>query len=146
MALIKETNNNPKTPACCHSTVVQFFVSKDKEISMHSYQRSADMLLGVPHNWIQSWAFLLWVCAQVEGVPNKMLWTFGDAHIYLEPTHLQAVDQITSQMYEPRTYLKYAPRLAYNERNSSAGEFFANDFVIVGEIPSPLTAVKPNLL
>jgi thymidylate synthase len=143
MAFIKEINNNPRTPACCHSTVVQFFVSKDGGISMHSYQRSADMLLGVPHNWIQSWAFLLWICAQVEGVPEKMLWTFGDAHIYIEPSHVEAVKQILNY-YTPQISYPAPPRLIYNGSNKDA--FFAEDFEMIGVISPPITAVKPKLL
>jgi thymidylate synthase len=144
MAFIKETNNNPRTPACCHSTVVQFFVSKDSGISMHSYQRSADMLLGVPHNWIQSWAFLLWVCAQVEGVPEKMLWTFGDAHVYIEPSHTEAISQILNFGCMSELSYPAPPRLVYN--GSSKDAFFAEAFEMIGTIPLPITAVKPKLL
>lgn len=39
MAHITETNNNPNTPTCCHSIVVQFFV-RNGCLSMKTYQRS----------------------------------------------------------------------------------------------------------
>jgi thymidylate synthase len=39
MAHITETNQNPNTPTCCHSIVVQFFV-RNGCLSMKTYQRS----------------------------------------------------------------------------------------------------------
>lgn len=141
MAFIKETNNNPRTPACCHTTVAQFFVSPDNGLSMHSYQRSADMLLGVPHNWIQSWAFLLWVAHQTNYVPEKMLWTFGDAHIYLDPTHIQAAEQLQSVVLPISPKL---PRLIYQSKIKTS--FCAEDFEMIGTIPTPATDIKPKLL
>jgi len=141
MASIKEINNNPRTPTCCHSTVVQFFVTNNNEVSMHSYQRSADMLLGVPHNWIQSWAFLLWVAEQIDGIPDKMLWTFGDAHIYLEDSHIQAVEELQ----RANLLSSSSPaRLLYS--GGIKADFKADDFEMVGTIPSPVTVIKPKLL
>jgi len=39
MAHITDTNQNPNTPTCCHSIVVQFFV-RNGCLSMKTYQRS----------------------------------------------------------------------------------------------------------
>lgn len=141
MASIKEINNNLRTPACCHSTVIQFFVTQGHDLSMHSYQRSADMLLGVPHNWIQSWAFLLWVAEQVNCVAGKMMWTFGDAHIYLESSHLQAVDELRCAKLPVKPELV---RLLYN--GGVKNTFDVEDFTMVGTIPQPITTAKPKLL
>lgn len=141
MAFITISNNNPLTPTTCHTTIAQFFVSQDHSLSLHSYQRSADMLLGVPHNWIQSWALLLWLCEQTDTFPGKMLWTFGDAHIYREPSHMKVVDQITSLYHRPPTS---SPRLHYAGQKGS--EFAASDFEMIGEIPNPVITVKPKLL
>ncbi len=139
MAIIKKINNNERTPACCHTTIAQFFVSETGLVSMHSYQRSADMLLGVPHNWIQSWALLLWVADQIEGIADKLIWTFGDAHVYHEPSHLAAVSQILDE----NTSSNLSPRLLYNGRTSA---FKAADFEMIGKIPLPKTSIKPKLL
>lgn len=139
MSIITKINNNEHTPTTCHTTIAQFFVSEAGLVSMHSYQRSADMLLGVPHNWIQSWALLLWVAAQIEGVADKLIWTFGDAHIYREPSHLATVSQILGQSSSSNL----SPRLQYNG-NSSV--FKADDFEMVGEIPLPKTNIRPKML
>ena len=139
MAIIKKINNNERTPACCHTTIAQFFVSETGMLSMHSYQRSADMLLGVPHNWIQSWALLLWIADQIEGIADKLIWTFGDSHVYHEPSHLAAVSQILDE----NTSSNLSPRLLYNGRTSA---FKAADFEMIGKIPLPKTSIKPKLL
>ena len=143
MFYITERNNNSRTPTTCHTTVAQFFVSKSGHVSMSSYQRSADMLLGVPHNWIQSWALLLWVAAQIEGIPDIMIWNFGDAHIYQETSHINAVDQIINTPI-PSRIIKVPPRLIYN--GSPGKDFYASDFEMIGEIPSPVTNIRPKLL
>lgn len=142
MANITQTNNNPNTPTTCHTTIAQFYVSQDHYLSFYSYQRSADMLLGVPHNWIQSWAFLLWLCAQTYKIPGKMIWGFGDTHIYQEESHLKVLHQILALRDEP---VKGNPfRLVYNGKRGD--DFKACDFEIVGTIPPPVVSGRPKLL
>ncbi len=67
-------------PPACH-TLFQFYVSGDK-LSLQLYQRSADLMLGVPFN-IASYSLLLMMVAQVTGLkPHEFVHTFGDVHIY----------------------------------------------------------------
>lgn len=135
-------NDNPNTPTTCHTTIAHFHVSQDLYLSFYSYQRSADMLLGVPHNWIQSWAFLLWLCEQTDKVPGKMIWGFGDAHVYQEESHLRVLDQIIALKNMP---VKNEPfRLEYNGKRGD--EFKAKDFEIIGNIPEPIVSGRPKLL
>jgi len=138
MATITKINNNEKTPTCCHTTIAQFFVSPGNLLSLHSYQRSADMLLGVPHNWIQSWALLLWVAAKTGYVADRLMWTFGDAHVYTEESHIKAANQIVAS----KETLEDSLRLEY----VGNGLFKAADFEMIGKIPSPVTSIRPKML
>lgn len=137
---ITALNQNSRTPTTCHTTIAQFFVTREKLLSMHSYQRSADMLLGVPHNWIQSWALLHWIAAQAQLIPDKLIWTFGDAHIYQEASHRKTLDQLLTIN---RTMLVSGPRLNYT---GGSEPFAAANFELVGEIPSPVCTIRPKLL
>lgn len=141
MAMITMLNCNPNTPTTCHHTMTQFFL-RDGRLSMKTYQRSADVLLGVPHNWIQSWALLLWLCRQVgeHVVPGQMIWQFGDAHIYQERSHLDTLAAIlrAKPMLECRHWMVYS-----GERGDP---FRAADFEICGTVPEPQVMIRPKLL
>lgn len=72
-------------PSCpitnCHGTVIQAFV-EPAGLALTTYQRSADVVCGLPHNWIQYWAFLLWLAHQTGQLPLSLTWIGGDCHIY----------------------------------------------------------------
>lgn len=73
----------------CHM-IFQFFVANGK-ISLHMFQRSCDMFLGVPFN-IASYSLLLAMVAQVTDLtPHECVLTLGDAHIY--HVHFEAVEK-----------------------------------------------------
>lgn len=140
MAVITKMNENEKTPTTCHTTIAQFYVRNNK-LSMKSYQRSADMLLGVPHNWVQSWAMLMWFAQRTGFGVGSMQWIFGDAHIYQEESHLAALDEILNAntevpLCQPELTLKL----------TSSFQFSASNFDIVGGIPNPVTTIRPKLL
>ena len=77
----------------CHM-IYQFFATNDKRLSLHMYQRSCDMFLGVPFN-IASYALLLSMVAHVTGFrPGECILTLGDVHVY--HAHFeQAREQLT---------------------------------------------------
>jgi thymidylate synthase len=104
----------------CHS-LFQFYVS-DGKLSCQLYQRSADILLGVPFN-IASYALLTMMVAQVCDLQvGDFVHTFGDAHLYLN--HLEQVDlQLSREPYP-------LPTMTLNQDIKSVFDFTFDDITL----------------
>nr|AIA14596.1 thymidylate synthase [uncultured bacterium] len=115
-------------PPACH-TLFQFYVSGNR-LSLQLYQRSADLMLGVPFN-IASYSLLLMMVAQVTGLkPYEFVHTFGDVHIY--SNHIQGAElQLTR---EPRPL----PKMILNPDVKDLFKFRYEDFKLVGYEPHEL--------
>jgi thymidylate synthase len=152
MASITKTNNNPNTPTCCHSIIIQFFV-RQNTLHMKSYARSQDMLLGTPHNWTQSWAFLLYLAHHTNLQVGSMTWMWGDAHIYEEKSHTEAVKAMVGidtrfahwMIFDTPISLVYQPEHIQFDSNN-VPIFRAEDFKVIGEVPEPVVKHKIKLL
>lgn len=105
-------------PPACH-TLFQFYVAGDF-LSLQLYQRSADLMLGVPFN-IASYALLVMMVAQVTGYkPGEFVHTFGDVHIY--SNHLEgAREQLSRETRE-------LPIMRINPEVKDLFEFSFEDF------------------
>jgi len=103
----------------CHS-FFQFYVANGK-LSLHMYQRSADMFLGVPLN-IASYALLLHMIAKITDLePGELVHTMGDAHIYLD-----AITQCKEQLSREPLPL---PQLdIVDRRQTEIDDFVMSDF------------------
>lgn len=106
----------------CH-TLFQFYVI-DGKLSCQLYQRSADLLLGVPFN-IASFALLTMMVAQVCKLDyGDFVHTFGDVHIY--KNHFEQVELQLSR--KPRDY----PTMRINSKVDSIFDFKYEDFSLEG--------------
>lgn len=93
---------SPGEPAClppCH-THFQCYVSEGKYLDLQVYMRSVDLFLGLPFD-IAGYALLQRLIAkEVNLESRRLLFSFGDAHIYLN--HLEAVQTVLARMpYAP---------------------------------------------
>jgi thymidylate synthase len=111
----------------CHC-LFQFYVAEGK-LSCQLYQRSGDILLGVPFN-IASYALLTMMMAQVTGLkPGEFIHTLGDTHLYLN--HL---DQARLQLSRTPRPL---PKMRLNPEIGSILDFVYEDFTLEGYDPHP---------
>ena len=104
----------------CHA-LFQFYVAAGR-LSCQLYQRSADVLLGVPFN-IASYALLTHMVAQqCELSVGDFIWTGGDCHLYLN--HLEQADLQLSREPHP------APELVIRRRPPTLFDYEFEDFEI----------------
>ena len=114
-------------PPACH-TLFQLYASEGK-LSLQLYQRSADLMLGVPFN-IASYSLLLMLFAQVSGLqPYEFVHTFGDLHIY--SNHLEGARLQLGRTPKP------LPRMEINPEVHNIFEFRFEDFSLVDYNPDP---------
>lgn len=123
MATKKEASRFP----ICHN-MYQFNVI-DGKLSLHLYQRSADLFLGVPFN-IASYALLTLILAKVTGYePGDFVHTFGDVHIY--EMHLAQVKEQLKR--KPNTF----PIVRFNKDFKTIDEFRPEYVELIGYVPHP---------
>lgn len=116
--------------APCHC-FFQFFHSNGK-LSLHLFQRSADVPVGVPFN-IAEYSLLLMMVAQVTGLQaGEFVHTLSDAHIYVNQVEA-AKEQITRT---PETL----PRVRINPDVKDIFAFTFDDFTL--EEYDPLSPIK----
>lgn len=114
-------------PPACH-TLFQFYVSGDR-LSLQLYQRSADLMLGVPFN-IASYALLLMMVAQVCGLKvGEFVHTFGDVHIY--SNHIDGAKE--QLLRTPKPF----PIMRINPDRKDIFSFTFEDFAVEGYDPHP---------
>jgi thymidylate synthase len=105
----------------CHM-FFQFYVGAGR-LSCHLYVRSNDLFLGAPFN-IAEYALLTHMMAQqCDLEPGELVYTIGDAHVYLN--HLDQVDEQLARDPLP------LPRLELVRRPGSIFEYEYEDFALV---------------
>lgn len=105
----------------CHM-LAQFFVM-GKHLSCQMYQRSVDVMLGLPFN-IASYALLTHLVAQATGlVPQRLVLNLGDVHIY--QNHITgAHEQLLRRPFNP-------PKLEVNPDILDINKFTMKDISLV---------------
>ncbi|CAH1675507.1 Thymidylate synthase [Hyphomicrobiales bacterium] len=118
----------------CHM-VYQYHVTSDGRLNCLLYQRSVDLLLGAPFNFVGATALQLMLAQQSDLRPGEFVWVGGDAHLYLN--HLdQAREQIAR---EPRPF----PMMRLTRRAASIDDYRIEDFEVDGYAPH--AAIKADV-
>lgn len=105
----------------CHA-LFQLYVAGGR-LSCQLYQRSADLILGVPFN-IASYALLTHMFAQqCDLEPGEFIWTGGDCHLYAN--HLRQADEQLARVPYP------APKLLIRRRPATIFDYQYEDFEFV---------------
>lgn len=119
--------NVPELPGMalppCHM-VYQFHVHSSGRLNMLMFQRSGDVLLGLPFNFVGAAALQAMVAQQTGLEPGEFVWMGADVHLYLN--HLdQAREQLT------RTP-KPLPKLSLGRKPETIDGYRIEDFAVTG--------------
>ncbi|OCX60937.1 thymidylate synthase [Thioclava sp. SK-1] len=118
----------------CHM-VYQYHVTSDGRLNCLMFQRSVDLLLGAPFNYVGAVALQLMLAQQAGLTPGEFIWAGGDVHLYLN--HL---DQAREQMSRaPRTF----PTMQLARKPDSIDGYKIEDFVVDGYAPH--AAIKADV-
>ena len=117
---------SPVTPITnCHGTVIQAFVEPDNSLHLTMYQRSSDMVLGLPHNLIQYWALLMYLAYHGGRDVGSFTWIGGDCHVYKE--HYELAEEMSLALFghQASGQINKPPKLIYTPTSE---DFKAEDF------------------
>lgn len=111
----------------CHMTY-QYHVSGGR-LSGMLWQRSCDLGLGFAFNAFSAALLIRMLAQQCDLEPGELVWSCGDAHVYLNHAHL--VEETLAR--EPRS----EPRLTIARRPASIFDYQIEDFGVEGYDPHP---------
>lgn len=112
----------------CH-VLFQCYVTNDRRLNLHWYQRSLDFFLGAPFN-LASYSLLVHLLAMETGLsPGKVVWSIGDCHTYTN--HL---DQIRTQLARP---VRTLPQLSILPSRKSIFDMEPSDIMVENYFPHP---------
>jgi thymidylate synthase len=83
--------------APCHGWM--HFRVLDGKLTLHMFQRSADIPVGVPANMVQYGALLMMVAQMTGTIPYEYIHSFSDAHIYVD--QVEAVQTMLAREPKP---------------------------------------------
>ncbi len=101
----------------------------ENKLSLHMFQRSADVPVGVPSNMVQ-YAALTVVLAHVTGtIPYEYIHSFSDAHIYVD--QVPAVETMLAREARPLA------TVTFNKNKTDLFDFRKEDFELSDYNPHP---------
>jgi thymidylate synthase len=123
---VAELSQMALTP--CHKSY-QFFVEENphgkRKLSLLMSQRSADLMLGVPFNWVTSSFFLAMMAQQCDLEIGEFIWQGGDVHLY--DNHSEAVRTQLARL--PKAPF---PKLTIKRKPEDIFSYHFEDFEVTG--------------
>jgi thymidylate synthase len=120
---------NQEVVVCpCHGWI-HFLVDAEGGLSLHMFQRSGDMPVGVPNNQAQYFALLLAVAQVLNLKPKELVHTISDAHIYVN--QVPGVEEMLAR--EPLPY----PEMTIDESVTNLFDFRHEHFDLAGYVSHP---------
>lgn len=99
----------------CH-VLVQFEVNVEKrQLSAHLYQRSADMMLGVPYN-ILSYSLLVHILARKCNLTaGELVCSYGNAHVYENHLDTALIQLERTPLDMAKLEMSFPPNIAWED-------------------------------
>ena len=111
----------------CHMTY-QYHVAGGK-LSGMLWQRSCDLGLGFAFNACSAALLLRMLAQQCDLAPGELVWSAGDAHVYLNHAHLVEEQLARTPRSDPRLHIARRPASIFDYR--------IEDFSVEGYDPHP---------
>jgi thymidylate synthase len=99
------------------------------KLTLHMFQRSGDVPIGVPSNMVQYAALLMMIARATDLIPYEYVHTISDAHIYVD--QMPAVDVMLERDSRP------FPIMQMNTEKTDLFSFRADDFELSEYNPHP---------
>lgn len=122
----------------CHLSA-QFYVSADKQLSCHMYQRSNDQFLGQPWNMLSYTALTYLFAKKCEMSPKELIISCGDSHIYKD--HLKQVEELLCRTpYKPPKLVVSDDVIVKEWKDITIDDFDLQDYVYHPAIKANMSA------
>ena len=118
----------------CHM-VYQYHVTSDGKLNCLLLQRSVDLFLGAPFNYVGAVSLQLMLAQQAGLTPGELVWVGGDTHLYLN--HFDQAHELLKR--EPRPF----PTMTLKRKAASIDDYRIEDFGVVGY--EPHDAIKADV-
>jgi len=81
----------------------------DNQLTLHMFQRSADLPIGVPSNMVQYAALTMMIAQVLDLEAYEFVHSFSDAHIYVD--QIEAVKTMLAREPKPLPHMKLNPQV-----------------------------------
>ena len=105
---MRVSNRTQKVLVCpCHGWIHLRII--DNRLTLHMFQRSADVPIGVPSNMVEYAALTMMIAQVLDLEADEFIHSFSDAHIYVD--QLKDVKEMLSRETKPLPTMKLNPKI-----------------------------------